>query len=166
MIVRLKDSSGFGFKATGSISADDIKTIEPQFLFVESPKTLKALLAAYDTRLPKHTILLTGEAEGALSLGTVRELGRELLGRDAEAFDRIHSEVSPHDPAILYMTSGATGTPKMSLTSHAAVLSNIDQGPSVLPIGPSDSTLVFLPSAHIAQRIVLELVPMRMGTPV
>jgi long-chain acyl-CoA synthetase len=143
-----------------------IKTIEPQFLFVECSKTLKALLTAYDTRLPKHTILLTGEAEGALSLGTVRELGRESLGRDAEAFGRIHSEVSPDDAAILYMTSGATGTPKMSLTSHAAVLSNIDQGPAVLPIGPSDSTVVFLPSAHIAQRIVLELVPMRMGTPV
>ena len=30
MIERLKDSSGFGFKATGSISADDIKAIEPQ----------------------------------------------------------------------------------------------------------------------------------------
>ena len=30
MIERLKDSSGFGFKATGSISADDIKDIEPQ----------------------------------------------------------------------------------------------------------------------------------------
>jgi long-chain acyl-CoA synthetase len=39
-------------------------------------------------------------------------------------------------------------------------------GPEVLPITPEDSTLVFLPSAHIAQRIVLELVPMRMGTPV
>jgi long-chain acyl-CoA synthetase len=54
----------------------------------------------------------------------------------------------------------------MSLTSHAAVLSNIDMGPAVLPIGPADSTVVFLPSAHIAQRIVLELLPMRMGTPV
>jgi long-chain acyl-CoA synthetase len=143
-----------------------IKTIEPQFLFVENPATLKALLAEYDTRLPKHTILLTGDAEGALSLATVRELGRELQGRDAEAFDRIHSEVFPQDPAILYLTSGATGTPKMSLTSHAAVLSNIDQGPNVLPIGPADSTVVFLPSAHVAQRIVLELLPMRMGTPV
>jgi hypothetical protein len=30
MIERLKHSSGFGFKATGSISGDDIKTIEPQ----------------------------------------------------------------------------------------------------------------------------------------
>jgi long-chain acyl-CoA synthetase len=143
-----------------------IKIIDPQFLFLENPKTLKALLAEYDTRLPKHTILLSGDAEGALSLATVRELGRELQARDSDAFTRIHSEVAPHDPAILYLTSGATGTPKMSLTSHAAVLSNIDQGPNVLPIGESDSTIVFLPSAHIAQRIVLELLPMRMGTPV
>jgi long-chain acyl-CoA synthetase len=54
----------------------------------------------------------------------------------------------------------------MGLTSHAAILANIDMGPDVLPIGPEDSTLVFLPSAHIAQRVVLELLPMRMGTPV
>lgn len=143
-----------------------IKTIEPQFLFLENPKTLNSLLAEYDTRLPKHSILLSGDAEGALSLATVRELGRELQARDPEAFDRIHSEISPHDPAILYLTSGATGTPKMSLTSHAAILSNIDQGPNVLPIGSADSTVVFLPSAHVAQRIVLQLLPMRMGTPV
>ena len=42
----------------------------------------------------------------------------------------------------------------------------LNGSPIVLPISPEDSTLVFLPSAHIAQRIVLEIVPMRMGTPV
>ncbi|MBV9612046.1 MAG: long-chain fatty acid--CoA ligase, partial [Acidobacteriaceae bacterium] len=73
---------------------------------------------------------------------------------------------SPEDSAILYLTSGATGEPKMGVTSHAAILANIDMAPDVLPITPQDSMLVFLPSAHIAQRIVLELVPMRMGTPV
>jgi long-chain acyl-CoA synthetase len=143
-----------------------IKTIEPHFLFVESPKTLKALQAAHEGRLPGHILLLTGEAEGTPSLETVRDLGRELTERDPQSFARIHAEVSPDDPAILYLTSGATGVPKMSFTSHRAVLSNLDQGPNVLPIGPSDSTVVFLPSAHIAQRIVLELLPMRMGTPV
>jgi long-chain acyl-CoA synthetase len=143
-----------------------IQALDPQFVFVEDPNTLKSLLAAYDTRPPKHFVLLTGEAEGALSLETVREQGRESLASDSGIFDRIHSEVNPADAAILYLTSGATGTPKMSLTSHAAVLSNIDMGPAVLPIGPADSTVVFLPSAHIAQRIVLELLPMRMGTPV
>jgi hypothetical protein len=30
MIERLKDSSGFGFKAVGSITADDVRAIEPQ----------------------------------------------------------------------------------------------------------------------------------------
>ncbi len=54
----------------------------------------------------------------------------------------------------------------MGITSHAAVIANIDMGPAVLPIGLIDSTIVFLPSAHITQRIALELLPMRMGTPV
>ena len=54
----------------------------------------------------------------------------------------------------------------MSLASHSAILANLDAGPVVLPINGQDSTIVFLPSAHIVQRIVLELVPMRMGTPV
>jgi long-chain acyl-CoA synthetase len=143
-----------------------IQALEPQFLFIENPKTLSALATAYGGRLPKHVILLTGEAPGALSLDTFREMGRELQQKDPGAFQRINSEISPNDPAILYLTSGATGAPKMSLTSHAAVLSNLDMGPAVLPIGPEDSTVVFLPSAHIAQRIVLELLPMRMGTPV
>ena len=143
-----------------------IKTIEPHFLFLESPKALKALQEGYESRLPRHIVLLTGEADGTHPLETLRDIGRELMRSDPQAFDRIHAEISPQDPAILYLTSGATGVPKMSLTSHAAVLSNIDQGPNVLPIGPSDSTVVFLPSAHIAQRIVLQLLPMRMGTPV
>ena len=93
-------------------------------------------------------------------------MGRDYEAREPGAFAAIQNEIDPHDPAILYLTSGATGEPKMGLTSHAAVLANLDMGPIVLPITPLDSTLVFLPSAHIAQRIVLELVPMRMGTPV
>ncbi len=143
-----------------------LRALEPQFLFIENPKTLSELTAVYEGRLPKHVILLTGEAPNALSLDAFRESGRELQHKDAATFARINAEITPDDPAFLYLTSGATGTPKMSLTSHAAVLANIDLGPSVLPINPEDSTVVFLPSAHIVQRIVLELLPMRMGTPV
>jgi len=164
--------------AAGGISAalytsypleEQLKTLEiirAPFLFVENPKTLSALAAMGNGKLPEHVILLSGTAEGTISLEKLCELGRELDVRDPGAFERVLNGISPNDPAILYMTSGATGTPKMSLTSHAAVLSNIDWGPAVLPIGPKDCTLVFLPAAHIAQRIVLELLPMRMGTPV
>jgi long-chain acyl-CoA synthetase len=149
--------------------AQNIRQAEPRFLFVEDAKTFDALAGAVEARgekLPERVILMTGEQPGILSLEGLQELGREALERDSSAFDRLQEDVSPPDSAILYLTSGATGEPKMGISSHAAILANIDMAPAVLPIGPQDATLVFLPSAHIAQRIVLELVPMRMGTPV
>jgi long-chain acyl-CoA synthetase len=111
-------------------------------------------------------MLMTESESGVPSLESLGEMGRALLQQDPGALDRIQQEISPHDGAILYLTSGATGEPKMGLSSHAAVIANLDMGPAVLPIRPDDSTIVFLPSAHITQRIVLELLPMRMGTPV
>ena len=36
----------------------------------------------------------------------------------------------------------------------------------VLPLTHLDSTIAFLPSAHIAQRVVIEFLPIRMGVPV
>ena len=142
----------------------------PRVLFVEDPKTLAALtLAAKNasTNLPEHIVLMTGAvADGAITLETLQQRGRDLLACDPAAMQRLREELSPSDAAILYLTSGATGEPKMGLTTHAAIVSNIDMGPAVVPMGPEDSTVVFLPSAHIAQRVVLELLPMRMGTPV
>lgn len=149
--------------------ARNVRDAEPGFLFVEDPKTLTALskaVAEQGGAMPPNVILMTGESPNARSLAELQSLGRELLERDPKMLDRLKEEVSPDDPAILYLTSGATGQPKMGLTSHSAILANIDAAPVVLPTGPEDSMLVFLPSAHIAQRIVLELVPMRMGTPV
>jgi long-chain acyl-CoA synthetase len=54
----------------------------------------------------------------------------------------------------------------MALVTHHAIVSNIDMGPAVLPMGPEDATVAFLPSAHIAQRVVIEFLPLRCGTPV
>src|SRR5271163_4436314 len=62
------------------------------------------------------------------------------------------------------MSSGATGEPKMGLVTHRALVANMDHAPIVLPLTPDDVTIAFLPSAHIAQRVVMELVPIRLGT--
>jgi long-chain acyl-CoA synthetase len=88
------------------------------------------------------------------------------MAADPELFARLQAAVRPEDPAILYVTSGATGEPKMGLATHHSVVSNLAMGPLVLPLTPDDSTLVFLPSAHIAQRIVGELLPILYGMPV
>ncbi len=163
-----------GIIANGSIAAalypsypaaELIRTIESasaRAVFVEDAKTLDALRSASVA----HWILLKGEAEGAISLASLRDLGRKAIADDPALPDTLRTRITPADPAILYLTSGATGDPKMALVTHAAIVANLDMGSSVLPLGPEDSTVAFLPSAHIAQRVVIELLPLRWGTPV
>ncbi len=141
-----------------SYPADELRrTIamaDAKALFVDDPKMLAKLKDAPVA----HFILLNGEAEGALSLDGLRKLGRE---SGASAF-----EVKPEDNAILYLTSGATGEPKMVVVTHGAIAANVNMGPAVLPLTPDDITIAFLPSAHIAQRVVVEILPILSGSPV
>jgi long-chain acyl-CoA synthetase len=168
-----------GVLANGSIAAalytsypaadqvSNLRASHAEAVFVEDPESMQALIAAGGPSLAQlHWILLTGQAEGARTLDQLRVEGRRALEQDAGAFEKIHAEVRVEDPAVLYLTSGATGEPKMGLVTHAALTANIEMGPHVLKLTPSDSTIAFLPSAHIAQRVVIELVPIRMGVPV
>jgi long-chain acyl-CoA synthetase len=147
--------------------AGNLRSCLAKVVFVEDPKSMQTLLAAGS---PSPTelrwILLTGEAEGVLTLNQLRTEGRRALEEDSRAFEKIRAEINPDDPAVLYLTSGATGEPKMGLVTHAALTANIDMGPQVLALTPHDCTIAFLPSAHIAQRVVIELLPIRMGIPV
>ncbi len=166
--------SDLGILTNGSIAAalyptlpvhDLIRTIRvigARALFVEDPKTLRDLRKC---GVP-HMILLTGQAEGAITLDQLRVRGRAAIAAAPDLLPRIHAAIQPSDDAILYLTSGATGEPKMVVVSHDALVSNLDMGPAVLPLGPTQSTVAFLPSAHIAQRVVIELLPLRMGMPV
>jgi long-chain acyl-CoA synthetase len=144
--------------------ADQAKTLlnsGARFVFVENAKAMKALQAAAPD-LDAQWILLTGEESGALALEHVRARGEERIAE----FEDIIETLRVDDHAILYMTSGATGEPKMGLVTHGALVANMDHAPHVLPITPQDATIAFLPSAHIAQRVVVEMVPIRQGTPV
>ncbi|HKW98674.1 MAG TPA: long-chain fatty acid--CoA ligase [Bryobacteraceae bacterium] len=163
-----------GIMANGSIAAalypsypphELVRTIQAcdaKALFVEDPKTLNKLR---DAPVQKW-ILLTGEAPGAITLEHLRHCGREAIAHDPNLLPAMRAEVSPFDNAVLYLTSGATGEPKMVMVSHRALVANIDMGPVVLPMSPEDRTVAFLPSAHIAQRVVVELLPIRSGMPV
>jgi long-chain acyl-CoA synthetase len=168
-----------GVVASGAISAAlytsypmpdqarNLRVARPAAIIAEDPKSLTALRAAFgDDPIDTKWLLLTGQAESVRTVEEVRADGRKQLQADPSIFERIRAEYTASDPAILYLTSGATGEPKMGLVSHDAVVSNIDNAPTVLPVGPQDRTIVFLPSAHIAQRVVLEMVPLRMGVPV
>lgn len=144
--------------------AGNLRVLRPKAIFVESPKTLKALTGALgDLQLDTHWILLTGSAVGAL---TLEELCAAGAARDRAEFDALDAAVGPDDPAILYLTSGATGTPKMGIVKHSSITANVEMGPAVIDAGPEDRALVFLPSAHIAQRVAMEHLAVHMGFPV
>ena len=163
-----------GILAIGAIAAalyqsypakDLLKTIAAsgaKALVVENAKTFEHLRGA-----PVELfILLTGEEEGAVSLEDLQTRGRAAKASAPGLFDELTSAVTPQDHAILYLTSGATGEPKMVMTTHWGIVSNIDMGVQVLPMTPDDITIAFLPSAHITQRVVVEFLPMLFGTPV
>jgi long-chain acyl-CoA synthetase len=167
-----------GVMANGSIAAAlytsyppaeqarSLATSDAKVVFVENPKTMRTLLAAGARDLPVRWITLTGHEPGTTTLDEVRAAGREAMARDSQFFAQIQAQYTPDDHAILYLTSGATGEPKMGLVTHNALVSNIDMGPAVLPLRADDATIAFLPSAHIAQRVVVELLPIRCGSPV
>jgi long-chain acyl-CoA synthetase len=168
-----------GIMSNGSISAAlytsypmpeqvrNLRIAQPKAVVVENEKALRGLQQVLgDEPLNARWVIMTGAAEGVLTLEELRETGRRLMAEQPGIFERIQSEYTDADTAILYLTSGATGEPKMGLVTQSALVSNIDMGPAALPLTPDDRSVVFLPSAHIAQRVVLELLPIRMGMPI
>jgi len=167
----------FGIMASGAISAalytnyppaELVKTLQAstaKMVFVDTPRSYKAILGAGGDTLPVRWVLLTGTAEGAMPLDDLRAIGRRAMKEDPQFFQKFHSEVEAADFAILYLTSGATGEPKMGMVTHGALVSNVDMGPHVVDLSPKDVILAFLPSAHIAQRIGIELLGVRTGVP-
>lgn len=164
-----------GAMAAGAIAAalytsypptEQVKTLrncEAKAVFVENPKILGALQSAADAPLAVRWILMSGEAEGAITLAALRESGHARIAADPSLPASIAARVRASDHAILYLTSGATGEPKMGLVTHAAIVANIDITLEVTPLGPDDRTIAFLPSAHITQRLAMEMMPLKVG---
>lgn len=168
-----------GIMTNGSISAAlytsypmpeqvrNLRIAQPKAIIVENEKALRGLREVLGGEpLDARWIIMNGAAEGVLTLDDLRAAGRRLMSDQPGIFEQIQNGYTDADTAILYLTSGATGEPKMGLVTQSALVTNIDMGPAVLPLNPDDRSVVFLPSAHIAQRVVLELLPIRMGMPV
>lgn len=147
-------------------AADQVKTLkncDARMILVEDAKAMKALLGAGADELRVSWVVLCGEAENAITLDELRDAGQRAIIETPSLIERLKTGVKPDDHAILYLTSGATGEPKMGLVNHNSLVANCDMGPPVLPVGAGDCTLAFLPSAHITQRLVVQLLMIRMG---
>jgi long-chain acyl-CoA synthetase len=130
-------------------------------LFVEDEEQLEKAFSVR-SRLPslRHIVVLESRsplaAYGATvsTLAEVRTLGAR---KDAEmplAFDRARSVRKADDLAVLVYTSGTTGVPKGAMHSNRGVLAAVRGACTVLPQGPSDERVCFLPLPQVTERIV------------
>ncbi|MBK6518452.1 MAG: long-chain fatty acid--CoA ligase [Polyangiaceae bacterium] len=135
-----------------------------------------ALVPMYEAQNPKEWVFITEDCSAvALVAGSAKVLegckkvaekvssikhviGMELPETDDKSFAALMKkgaespvaaiDPGPKDTACLIYTSGTTGNPKGVILSHGNIISNVNAVQNMLPIGPDDRSLSFLPWAH------------------
>ncbi len=79
--------------------------------------------------------------------------GRRYMRDEGGDFEAVLRAVQPDDLATIVYTSGTTGSQKGVHLSHGNILAAIASIHEVLPVGPDDTTLLFLPLSHIFPRL-------------
>jgi long-chain acyl-CoA synthetase len=69
------------------------------------------------------------------------------------AFEERARKVQPSDIATLVYTSGTTGNPKGAMLTHGALSSVAKATQVAMPLNAGESSICFLPLAHVLQRI-------------
>ncbi len=94
-----------------------------------------------------------GALADAQPLAALAAAGRALPDGEAR-FEAAWRAVGPKDLATIIYTSGTTGQPKGAMLTHGNLTFVVHASAAVLPFGPGDTSVVFLPLAHSLQRVV------------
>ena len=134
-----------------------IKDSESQFVAVSNNNQLnKVLDKKNDLPLLEKIIIfdpiigITDRDPRVKSIEEVMELGREYA--HPEKITAAIEKTTLDDVATLIYTSGTTGDPKGVMLTHGNFYSNVEAATSVMPIGPDESFLSFLPLSHSLER--------------
>lgn len=127
-------------------------------LVVEDRVQLEALQPLLQS-LPnvKHVVLIEvadlREIEGSMLLDELQRTGRRAARKDAGGLDAAIDAVEAGDLATIVYTSGTTGEPKGVKLTHENLVSAVRALPSVIDVGPDDTTVLCLPLSHIYPRL-------------
>ncbi len=133
-------------------------------LFVENGEQLEKIRTTRSAWPALRSIVIFDgyEANGAASWREFLEMGAGIP--DAE-LERRRRSLAPDDLASLVYTSGTTGQAKGVMISHANFLFTTRAATQCLALEGHETTLLFLPLAHVFARLIVYLC-MRLGVTV
>jgi long-chain acyl-CoA synthetase len=105
----------------------------------------------------QHVIVFDEQAAkgGEIRIAALEAKGAAAMTPDAAArFREAALAIEPDQIATIIYTSGTTGEPKGAMLTHGNIASNVSAVIDLLPMGPTDSSLSFLPLSHIFERMV------------
>jgi long-chain acyl-CoA synthetase len=105
----------------------------------------------------ERIILMNGQQQTGdsrvISFQSVMSLGKEFRKTNPNFLEASRTSVRPDDLLTLIYTSGTTGNPKGVMLTHSNLCTNITASASVIPFGPEDTLLSFLPLSHSFERM-------------
>jgi len=133
---------------------------ESPVVLVENREQLSKILAKRP-ELPalRHVVLMNNdatEAQGVLAWDEFLTRGDAVTD---DAVDRRLDALGPDDGATLIYTSGTTGPPKAVVLPHRALIFVARSAIDIVPVGPDDRVISYLPLSHIAEQVMTILTP-------
>src|ERR1700730_13171799 len=146
-----------------NISSEEFEYIlsdsEAKLIFVSSER-LYQLIAPLQAKLPAlRQIYSYDPVQGVKQWTQLKTAGQESLADQANkiVLEKIKAKVSPGDLATLIYTSGTTGPPKVVMLSHRNLIMNCLASASLVPSGPHERALSFLPLCHVYERNLINV---------
>jgi long-chain acyl-CoA synthetase len=109
----------------------------------------------------EHVVCVDGQPAGTVTVEQMVAGGDPGFG-----FEAAWRAVQPDDVLTLIYTSGTTGPPKGVEITHAQMMAQLTATSALLPAGPGDRLISYLPLAHIAERAGSHYSPMLTGVQV
>jgi long-chain acyl-CoA synthetase len=146
-----------------NISCEEFEFIlsdsEAKLIFVSS-EHLYLVIEPLQAKLPAIRQIYAYDAVPGVKQWTkLKAAGEEALANQDNriVLDKIKATVSPGDLATLIYTSGTTGRPKGVMLSHSNLVTNCLASASLIPTGPHERALSFLPLCHIYERTLINV---------
>ena len=141
-------------------TADDVEYIlnnsETTVLFIEGKELIPTWLNIKDKCSKISQVIVFdsfAKTEGLLAWNELKELGRVFKAEKADYFVNQCLKVNLEDTATLLYTSGTTGRPKGVVLTHTQLVSEVGEAFPIFGANVEDTSLSFLPYAHVLGRI-------------